>query len=152
MFFLILTGALIVAGIVVVIALGIWLAGRRREAPAFTTPIALPQLNDADQAEIELLLAQNQKIQAIKLVRERSGCGLREAKDFVEQIERSFVPSDQPGLVTSPTSAPSDELATQVRVLLAQNQKIQAVKLVHESTGWGLRESKDYVDQIERTG
>jgi ribosomal protein L7/L12 len=38
--------------------------------------------------EIRELLAKGQKIQAIRVYRERTGSGLREAKEAVEQIER----------------------------------------------------------------
>jgi len=38
--------------------------------------------------EIELLLAQRKKIQAIKLYREHTGLGLADAKNAVDQIER----------------------------------------------------------------
>lgn len=132
-----------------VIALGLWLASRRPSS-ASPTPVPLPELSDADRAEVHRLLAQNQKIHAIKLVRERSNCGLREAKAYVDQLEPSGLPS---GLGNPPLTAPvapSAALAEQVRGLLAQNQKIVAIKLVRETTGWSLRESKDYVDQLER--
>jgi hypothetical protein len=39
-------------------------------------------------------------------------------------------------------------LEDQVRALLAQNQKVEAVKRVHKTTGWGLKKSKDYVDAL----
>jgi len=42
----------------------------------------------------------------------------------------------------------SVELGDQVRALLAQNQKVEAVKRVHKTTGWGLKKSKDYVDAL----
>jgi ribosomal protein L7/L12 len=40
--------------------------------------------------EIELLLAQRKKIQAIKLYREHTGLGLADAKNAVDQIERTM--------------------------------------------------------------
>ena len=42
------------------------------------------------------------------------------------------------------------ELEKQVRVLLARGRKVKAVKLVRETTGWGLKEAKDYVSAQER--
>ncbi|MCP4362535.1 MAG: ribosomal protein L7/L12, partial [Chloroflexi bacterium] len=42
------------------------------------------------------------------------------------------------------------ELEAIVRKLLRENKKIAAVKAVRERTNWGLRESKDFVDAIER--
>jgi ribosomal protein L7/L12 len=39
-------------------------------------------------------------------------------------------------------------LEDQVRALLAQGRKVEAVKRVYKTTGWGLKESKDYVDAL----
>jgi len=44
------------------------------------------------QQEVRGLLAQGQKIDAIKLVRQQTGSGLKDAKDFVEAIERGQNP------------------------------------------------------------
>ena len=44
-------------------------------------------LNAAD-GDIVDLLRRGQKIEAIKIYRERTNCGLKEAKDAVEEIER----------------------------------------------------------------
>jgi hypothetical protein len=81
----------------------IWLLIRRdgggdlTQAPRMTlasaTPqFALPPLPGPDgippEAVVELraMLAQNQKIHAIKRLREMTGCGLAEAKDWVERL------------------------------------------------------------------
>ncbi|MBZ0300416.1 MAG: ribosomal protein L7/L12 [Anaerolineae bacterium] len=42
----------------------------------------------ADEAELRDLLASGKKIEAIKFYRERTGLGLKEAKDAVEDLER----------------------------------------------------------------
>ncbi len=111
-------------------------------------------------AEIEQLVVQGKKIVAIKLYRERTGVGLREAKDAVEQIEHTL-------FVRGPSSlarAQMDEANTsekrevnmeallgEIEQLLRQrNQKIAAIKLYRQRTGLGLREAKEVVDQIER--
>ena len=58
---------------------------------------------DADVlAQIKSLLARNQKIQAIKVYRERYGVGLKQAKDAVEAIERGETVSD-PRVITVTT-------------------------------------------------
>jgi hypothetical protein len=41
------------------------------------------------------------------------------------------------------------ELVRPVRALLKQNKKIEAIKLVRERTGYGLKESKDFVDHLQ---
>lgn len=51
-----------------------------------------------------------------------------------------------------PTDAPAHSGAYEpsARVLshLAGDQVIQAIKVVREETGWGLKEAKDYVDRL----
>ena len=47
--------------------------------------------SSTDGGEIEDLLRRGQKIQAIKLYRERTGVGLKEAKDAVEEIQRRMI-------------------------------------------------------------
>ncbi|HYC77752.1 MAG TPA: hypothetical protein VEI02_09010 [Planctomycetota bacterium] len=52
-------------------------------------------MNDALDAEvIEILRATKNKIEAVKRIRERTGCGLREAKDRADRlwIEAGFPP------------------------------------------------------------
>jgi ribosomal protein L7/L12 len=44
-----------------------------------------------------------------------------------------------------------ERLKDQVLGLIDRNQKVEAIKLVREATGWGLRESKDYVDALAHT-
>jgi Ribosomal protein L7/L12 C-terminal domain len=46
---------------------------------------------------IEALLRNGKKIEAIKVYRERTGLGLREAKDAVEEIEKAILPPLAPG-------------------------------------------------------
>ena len=43
-----------------------------------------------DDEEIRALIRQDRKIDAIKLVRERTGLGLAEAKDAVEALETTM--------------------------------------------------------------
>jgi hypothetical protein len=45
------------------------------------------------RAEVERLLVDGQVINAIKLVREATGSGLKEAKDAVDEMRRSVLPS-----------------------------------------------------------
>jgi hypothetical protein len=47
-------------------------------------------LPSSAEGEVRALLQQRQKIEAIKLLRQRTGVGLKEAKDRVEAIEREI--------------------------------------------------------------
>lgn len=54
--------------------------------------------------------------------------------------------------VPHPHSPPTIDQATfeeRILFLTHDNKKIQAIKEVREARGWGLKEAKDYVDQLE---
>jgi hypothetical protein len=55
-------------------------------APGIRHNPALSNLTEADRAEIAQEIASGKKISAIKLVREKTGMGLKEAKEFVEDF------------------------------------------------------------------
>jgi ribosomal protein L7/L12 len=133
-----------------------------QEAASFPGAGGLQSEGDKEAllAEIEQLVVQGKKIAAIKLYRQRTGLGLREAKDAVEQIEHTlFVrgPSSLARTQMDETNTSGrrevnmEALLSEVEQLLKQrNQKIVAIKLYRERTGMGLREAKEAVDQIER--
>lgn len=84
-------------------------------------------------------LARDNLIEAIRLYRERHGCGLAEAKAAVEAMNSSPPPV--------PTGPPG-ELEQQVLGLLRSKQTIQAIKLVRQRTSLGLKEAKEMVEGI----
>jgi len=99
------------------------------------------------ESQIRELLAQGQKLTAIKLYRETTGVDLKEAKDTIEAIERGEpVYSYPPGRFDTQNDALLEE---QIKQLLARRQKIQAVRLYRETYTCGLKEAKDAVDAIE---
>lgn len=105
------------------------------------TPPAFHE-NPGHLARVRELAAGGRKIEAIKLQRQFTGMGLKEAKQFVEALETTG----------EPPAAPRAELSlaamAQVRELMAAGKTIQAVKLVREDTGWGLKQAKDFVDSL----
>ncbi|TGO04259.1 ribosomal protein L7/L12 [Serinibacter arcticus] len=48
----------------------------------------------------------------------------------------------------APARSGGYEPSARVLSLLAGDQVIQAIKVVREETGWGLREAKDHVDRL----
>lgn len=91
---------------------------------------------------VKAALSQGQKIEAIRLLREHTGLSLADAKAAVEQE----------GVVVSlGTSSPGAEgqLPPHVLAALAQGEKIEAIKLLREATGLGLKEAKSAVDAAE---
>jgi ribosomal protein L7/L12 len=104
-----------------------------------------------DLAHVQQLVLAGKKIEAIKLVREQTGLGLKEAKDAVEAIERGETP-ELTLRATAITHGVSGIDLDQINELLLQNKKIEAIKLYREQTGLGLKEAKDAVEAIEATG
>jgi len=116
-------------------------------------------------AQIDALVAAEQKIMAIKLLREHSGLSLRGAKDQID----AWVPSASGAATTPavsfersgarPAGAPpyagglpvalahlSPEVRAEIGRLVTADQKIAAIKLLRESTGLGLKDSKDAIE------
>jgi len=139
--------AAVAAAALVVIVVAV-LVLRRRSDVVVVPP--RPQRGAAHPESLEGLLAQGKKIEAIKLVREQTGMGLKEAKDYVE----AYAAGKRPGLPppasrpTAASAAPSATVQDAARALVAQGKKIEAIKLVREQTGMGLKEAKDYVDRL----
>jgi ribosomal protein L7/L12 len=87
-------------------------------------------------------LDRGNKLEAIRLLREETGISLVAAKEAVEE---------QGAVVSLSLSArsPEGELPAHVLAALAGGQKIEAIKLLREATGLGLKEAKDAVDAAE---
>ena len=105
--------------------------------------------------EIRALLAKKRKIEAIKRVRELSGASLKEAKDYVDRLEQDPIyVSDFGDFQQTPPKLSFEEVLHdyegEIRDLLRHKRKIEAVKRVRKLSGTGLKESKDFVDQIQK--
>jgi ribosomal protein L7/L12 len=132
--------------------LGIELRGRRIPEEGMSTQ------SDALDEEIEHLLIQGKKIEAIKLYRERTDVGLREAKDMVDTLESALL-LHGPAFAhtTGATPETPDRVPVvmppgeEVRRLVLAGDKIRAIKLYRDQTGLGLREAKAAVDLLERS-
>lgn len=154
-----------ILALVVLAGLGIALWRWRRAAagdgqPAYVdlavaqrrvSPLVLPF---EVKSELHALLGQGNKIAAIKLVRQHTGLGLKEAKEYVEALEVGAVPVYAPPAAYPPAAEVewaaglTPGVEAEVRALLAQRNKIAAIKLGREHTKWGLKEAKEYVDRL----
>ncbi len=83
------------------------------------------------------------KIEAIKLLREATGLGLAEAKSLLEAVPRVSLAG--PG--ETEASLPGN-----VQAALAQGNKIEAIRLLREATGLGLKDAKDRIDAAVARG
>jgi ribosomal protein L7/L12 len=106
-------------------------------------------ISDHTLREVQALVARGNKIEAIKRLRDLTGLGLKEAKDYVESLPSipssgdDFPPDAQP----APRSLSEMDL-DELRALVAQGNKIVAIKRCRELTGLGLKEAKDFVDTL----
>ncbi|QSW21420.1 ribosomal protein L7/L12 [Clostridium gasigenes] len=93
--------------------------------------------------ELKNLIEQGEKIKAIKKYRIVTGLGLKEAKDYVDSLNKF----DQ--------SAVSDTMLENIDVelknLIEEGKKIKAIKRYRIVTGLGLKEAKDYVDSLSKS-
>ena len=148
-------------GAALVIGFGLVLRRARADAvagpPATTLTTSSPVPATAahpDRASLDdavrALLAEGRLIPAVKLVRERTGFGLEDAKHYVDRLQAT------PGTPAAPAQ-PSPETITpeameHIRQLVARGRKIQAIKELREHTGLGLKQAKDTVDRMAESG
>ena len=142
------------------IAVALWLQNRATDQdfqpPSSTVPPsgwvgdlipAQPEAPPGDwQEQIHSLLQSGKKIEAIKIYRQATGVGLKEAKDAVEALERG----EPIAISEAPAAVSSGDLEADVRAALAQGSKIEAIKIYRQATGLGLKEAKDAVEAMER--
>lgn len=121
--------------------------------PAGSSTLDVAQLEE----EVRELLGRNNKIEAVKIVRERTALGLKEAKDVVD----AFQARPELGLqlsaeklmtssVTNPENGLTPAVMQSIETDVRNNRLINAIKTYREATGLGLKESKDAVEEIQR--
>lgn len=89
---------------------------------------------------VRSLLAEGRKIEAIKVYREATSAGLKEAKDAVEALDRDG---------EFPAVGPlGPGVEREIASLLEQNEKIEAIRVYRERTGADLKTAKDAVEAL----
>ncbi len=106
------------------------------------------QQPDSFEGQILLLVQAGKKIEAIKLYRQETGSGLKEAKDAVEALAagRPIARRSRESIETNGVDPNSFE--GQVLTLLQGQKKILAIKLYREQTWAGLKQAKDAVEAL----
>ncbi len=124
-------------------------------APISATPQTAGQRPEF--AEIEQLVREGKKIEAIKLFRGLTGAGLKEAKDVIDRMDRgdvstaaNYAATAGPLEITSSTPDHAGQIEKIGRLLKAGN-KIEAIKVYRETFGVGLKEAKDAVEKLGTT-
>ena len=113
---------------------------KRNVAPQMSLEDTLPS--------VIRLLDSNRKLEAIKFVKDSTGVSLKEAKGFVEKHEATA--STAKAHLENPFTSNSvpDAITEQARNLVNQGRKMEAIKLVKDSTNLGLKECKDFVERL----
>ncbi len=108
------------------------------ELPSVDEIAALP-----DDGKLADLIKRGEKIGAVKLYRQQTGAGLKEAVDAVEALARG----EQPPSRTGTSEANAAELP-EVVSFLEQGKKIAAIKAYRDKTGAGLADAKAAVEAL----
>ncbi len=103
------------------------------------------QFNDQLLDQILPLLAHQQKIEAIKVIRSALNLSLADAKSAIDQLEaeRFALTAAKPAAKTA-----DDAWQTAARELLLQGKSLQAIKLCKVRTGCSLQSAKEQVDAL----
>ena len=82
----------LILGLALGLLLARYLRGQRASRDLSAPPRPMVRVGDEriDNEEIRALIRADRKVEAIKLVRERTGLGLAEAKDAVEALEQTM--------------------------------------------------------------
>ncbi len=102
-------------------------------------------------AQLLSLCKQGKKLEAVKLCKDTTGLGLKESKDYVEDLcERYENVGYAHDISSVKQNAADTTFDKQLINLCQQNRKLEAIKLYKDTTGEGLKESKDYIDELCR--
>jgi ribosomal protein L7/L12 len=143
---------LVIAAVIIAVVLAVTAANRRGASGAVVMP-AGPMTPPELTGHLRDLVAQNKRIHAIKLLRERTGMGLKDAKNAVEALAAGY-PVRHPALMTppappaAPAAQPQADLATRVRHLKESGQTERAVFLVRGETGMNHDEATLFVNSL----
>ncbi len=96
----------------------------------------------------EILRGNYNKIEKIKLVREKTGMSLKDAKETVERSEKGIFPAEKN--YTETVKEPVDNTLVLNEVLNSSMSIIEKIKRVREITGLGLKDAKELVEKHER--
>jgi ribosomal protein L7/L12 len=133
-----LTAVVVGVLVLLVVVLLVSLVARRRENAGLRPYQVAPERPATGMAEVDRLVRAGRKIQAIKVYRELTGVGLKEAKDAVERWNHPTAPAPPP--------LPGADMST-VDDALRAGRTIEAIKLYREATGVGLKQAKDAVER-----
>ncbi|GGT88680.1 hypothetical protein [Actinomadura citrea] len=98
---------------------------------------SVPYVMPEARAQAVALVAEGDVIPAVRLIRQATGLGLKEAKDYVDGLKGEAYARTVPG-----------DVQAKARAMIAQGRWKDAAKFVRQETSLGLRAAKDYVDAV----
>lgn len=101
------------------------------------------QINDQLLDQVLVLLAKQQKLEAMKVVKSTLGCSLSDAKSAVDRLEAEQLAHPLPM-----AAAKEIDWQAEVKDLLLQGKKLHAIKVCRERTGCGLKEAAEQVEAL----
>ena len=130
-----------------------------QRAPQTAYFIGSTQVSDNTMQEILSLVLQRKKLDAISVVRAATGMGLLEAKNWIEgftpnnlsQYKRTVIVEDIPETEdNNPWRIGGVKVSAntfqEIKTLCRQNKKLDAIKVLREPTGFGLKEAKECIE------
>ena len=137
----------IIAAIVIVVAAVFFLRGKDEKIVLSASLKRQQTLDDALAAHMQSLLAQGKKDEAIRLVTDR-GVPREAATGVVDAIAKVGTLGNSEISVATNTITLSRDDTAEVMKHIKQGKKVEAIKLIREKTGIGLKEAKDIADQL----
>lgn len=103
---------------------------------------------------VQAALEQDNRIEAIRILRAHTGLGLKEAKDAVDDLlaGRPLAEEVQRRLIEGFQRQPAQGLSAEVMAAARQGNTVEAVRVLREETGMGLREALDQVRSLGQAG
>ena len=133
--------------LVLALLIRLLLANRRKDRVKYTVNELPPEPDKRNLDErVSELVDKDRKAEAIHLAREEKKLSREDAEDYVESFEQgiTFLSTDKERSLTS------EELENKVFELLLQGKKMKAINMVRENKLTGLKESKEFVEAVEK--
>ena len=138
--------ALGIIAIIIIVEIVIHLRPSTKQGPSPNQAEVSMTLQHPD--ELRQLLLAGKKIQAIKVYRQITGVGLKEAKEAIDRMADGTIevlPPQEESAQTRPDLVDAEKLQRLIR----DGHKIEAIKYFRQQRGVGLKEAKEAVDWLE---
>lgn len=119
-----------------------------RQTPSLSPGKLDQALTSEEKDQIMQLISYNQSLKAVKLVSQISGANLKDSKAYIDVMEEKYKKKYFEESLSRTDQILPPEVKEKVLELVLRGEKIKAVKLVRETTGLSLKESRDYVDSL----